>query len=105
MKYRLPIVPVGGSGMDEAFLGLNDGYALGRRLGLPAQLPLWLGVGATGLWPLSLPFPVKMTQWVGEPIEEHLALDPGDAAATRAAHRRVMGAVQQLINQARGGVR
>jgi 1-acyl-sn-glycerol-3-phosphate acyltransferase len=105
IKHRLPIVPVGGSGMDDAFFGFNDGYALGKKLGMPAGVPLWLGLGATGVWPLSLPFPVKMTQRVGEPIEEHLAIDTSDAAALRAAHRRVMAAVQGLLGEQRGGAR
>lgn len=103
IRYRLPIVPVGGSGMDDAYLGFNDGYALGRRVGMPARLPLWLGVGATGVWPFSLPFPVKMTQWVGEPLTRHLApdFDAGDREALLGAHREVAGAVQALLDRAR----
>jgi hypothetical protein len=105
VRYRLPIVPVGGSGMDDAYVGLNDGYALGRRVGLPARLPLWLGVGATGVWPFSLPFPVKMTQWVGEPLTRHLepGFDARDGAAMRAVHHEVAGAVQSLLDTARSG--
>ncbi|AKF84323.1 acyltransferase [Myxococcus fulvus 124B02] len=104
VRYRLPIVPVGGSGMDDAYLGLNDGHALGRRVGMPARLPLWLGVGATGVWPLSLPFPVKMTQWVGEPLTRHLApgFDASDRASMLEAHGEVAGAVQALLDRARG---
>ncbi|QDE86670.1 MULTISPECIES: lysophospholipid acyltransferase family protein [Myxococcus] len=103
VRYRLPIVPVGGSGMDDAYVGLNDGYALGQRVGMPARLPLWLGVGATGLWPLSLPFPVKMTQWVGEPLTRHLEpnFDAGNRDAMRAVHQEVADAVQGLLDRAR----
>jgi hypothetical protein len=103
VRYRLPIVPVGGSGMDDAYVGLNDGYALGRRVGMPARLPLWVGVGATGVWPLSLPFPVKMTQWVGEPLTRHLepGFDPSDRATMREVHQEVAGAVQALLDTAR----
>jgi 1-acyl-sn-glycerol-3-phosphate acyltransferase len=103
IKYKLPIVPVAGHGMDDAYIGLNDGYALGRRLGAPAGLPVWFGVGATGLWPLSLPFPVRMTQLVGRPLRRHLdsAVDPDDKAALRELNREVSGEVQALLERAR----
>lgn len=103
IKYRLPIVPVAGNGVDDAYVGLNDGHALGKRLGAPAQLPVWLGVGATGLWPFSLPFPVKMTQYVGTPFTRHLEgpVDPGDRAALRQLHHEVRGTVQALLDRAR----
>lgn len=103
IKYALPIVPVAGEGVDDAFLGLNDGYALGRRLGVPFGLPVWLGIGATGVWPCSLPLPVKMTQWVGAPIERHLngRIDPGDRASLVRLHQEVRDAVQALMDGAR----
>ncbi|QRN95846.1 acyltransferase family protein [Archangium violaceum] len=103
IRYGLPIVPVAGHGMDDAFIGLNDGYQLGRRLGAPWGLPVWLGLGATGLWPLSLPLPVRMTQCVGQPIHQHLGgrVDPNDRAALMELHREVGGAVQSLLNRAR----
>lgn len=104
IRYGLPIVPVAGIGVDDAYLGLNDGYALGRRLGVPAGIPLWVGIGATGVWPLSLPFPVKMTQLVGEPILRHLdgRMDPSDRKALGELHQEVRGAVQALMDGARG---
>ncbi|MDY7228250.1 lysophospholipid acyltransferase family protein [Hyalangium rubrum] len=103
IKYGLPIVPVAGEGVDDGYLGLNDGYALGRRLGVPFGLPVWLGIGATGVWPFSPPLPVKMTQWVGEPIERHLngRIDPGDREALLRLHQEVRGAVQALMDGAR----
>jgi 1-acyl-sn-glycerol-3-phosphate acyltransferase len=103
IRHGLPIVPVAGDGVDDAYVGLNDGYALGRRLRVPAGLPVWVGIGATGVWPLSLPFPVKMTQWVGEPIERHLhgRIDPSDRAALVELHQEVRGAVQALMDRAR----
>ena len=103
IKYKLPIVPVAGHGMDDAYIGLNDGYELGRRLGAPAGLPVWLGVGATGLWPLSLPFPVKMTQLVGRPLERHLSngVDVNDKAVLLELNREVSSAVQALLDRAR----
>lgn len=104
IRHGLPIVPVAGDGVDDAYLGLNDGYALGRRLGMPAGLPVWLGIGATGVWPLSLPLPVKMTQLVGEPIDRHLGgrIDPSDREALLELNQEVRGAVQALMDRARG---
>jgi 1-acyl-sn-glycerol-3-phosphate acyltransferase len=104
IRHGLPIVPVAGDGVDDAYLGLNEGHALGRRLGMPWGLPLWVGIGATGVWPLSLPFPVKMTQFVGEPIVRHLGgrIDPTDRTALLSLHQEVRGAVQALMDRARG---
>jgi len=56
------------AGIDDVYVGLNDGYALGKQLGVPYGLPVWLGVGLFGLWPLALPLPVKLTMRVGRPI-------------------------------------
>ncbi|EPX57197.1 putative acyltransferase [Cystobacter fuscus DSM 2262] len=104
IKYGLPIVPVAGYGMDDAFIGLNDGYELGHRLGAPWGLPIWLGLGATGLWPFSLPLPVRMTQWVGQPIHRHLGgrIAPDDRASLLDLHREVRAEVQSLLDRARG---
>lgn len=111
IKHRLPIVPVAASGVDDVFLGLCDGYALGKRVGMPHRLPLWIGVGMTGVWPLSLPFPVKIVQHVGAPITAHLAAEFGGGGDARekpnkgallALHRHVAGAVQALMDRARG---
>jgi hypothetical protein len=104
IRHGLPIVPVAADGVDDAFIGLNDGYALGRRLGMPGGIPLWLGVGATGLWPLAVPFPVKITQVIGEPIHQHLErkIDPSDRTALTELHHEVRGAVQALLDRVRG---
>jgi 1-acyl-sn-glycerol-3-phosphate acyltransferase len=103
IKYRLPIIPLAADGVDDLYLGLNDGYTLGQRLRMPGQLPLWLGFGATGVWPLSLPWPVKVTQYVGEPFEDHLrpGLDPNERPALLVLHRQVVASVQRLLDQAR----
>ncbi|MGZ3461657.1 MAG: lysophospholipid acyltransferase family protein [Archangium sp.] len=103
LRHQLPIIPVAADGVDDLYLGLNDGHALGKRLGLPARLPLWLGLGATGPWPFSLPFPVKVTQRVGQPIRRHLggAVEAGDRAALLGLHREVAGAVQALLDSER----
>jgi 1-acyl-sn-glycerol-3-phosphate acyltransferase len=98
LKYGLSIIPTASAGVDDAYLGLNDGHAWGRRL--PGGFPLWLGVGPLGLWPLSPPFPVKITLHVGEPIALG-KVEPDDRAGLLALHARVTGAVQALLDGAR----
>src|SRR5204863_9523534 len=63
--YDMPIIPVVASGVDETFLGLNDGRALSKRLFGRNDVPMWLAVGAGGIWPLALPLPVRIRQRVG----------------------------------------
>ena len=103
-KYKLPIIPSAATGVDDMFVGLNDGDAWSRRLRMPHRLPAWLGVGPLGLWPLSPPFPVKVTQRMGAPITAHLEAgrDLRDPATLDALHREVAGAVQGLLDTARG---
>ncbi len=104
-KYRIPIVPVGASGVDDAYVGLNNGYVLGKRVGMPAKMPLWFAVGLGGPWPFSLPFPVKIRQIVGEPITVTAdgGIDPNNPEELLAVHRQVAATVQTLIDCARGG--
>ncbi|EYF00553.1 lysophospholipid acyltransferase family protein [Chondromyces apiculatus] len=103
LKYRLPIIPIAADGVDDAYIGLNDGYALGKRLGVPNGLPVWLGVGPLGLWPLSPPLPVKIRQRIGPRIDllADGPVDPRDREALAALHHRVTGAVQRLLDDAR----
>jgi 1-acyl-sn-glycerol-3-phosphate acyltransferase len=102
LRLGLPIVPVACAGTDDAWFGLNDGDAWGRRLRLPGGLPAWLGLGLTGLWPLALPRPVRFHQLVGAPIDLRAdpALDLDDPAALDVLHARVSGAVQDLLHRA-----
>ena len=57
-----------------------------------------LGVGL-GVWPFALPFPVRITTIIGDPIdlEDAGPIDPNDRPALLAAQRRVAGAVQALL--------
>lgn len=97
LELGVPLLPTAAAGVDDTYLALNDGEAWGKRLGVPGKLPVWLGVGPLGLWPLSPPFPVRITSAIGAPI--HLpVLDPGDREALLAQHARVVGAVQALLD-------
>ncbi len=102
-RYRLPIVPVAAAGADDTYVGLNDAEAVGRWLGVPRDWAwmLWLGVGPLGFYPFSPPFPVRLHQLVGEPIDPWTDED-ADEAALAAVHRRVVRAVQRLLDRARG---
>lgn len=101
LKYRLPIVPVACDGVDDAFFALFDGYRLGRRLDLPYRLDAGLFFGPTGVWPLSLPFPVRFRQRIGAPIDLPEALSPEDRGGLLAEHHRVTRAVQELLDRLR----
>jgi len=76
LEHDMPIIPVVASGLDRTFLGLNRG-------------PAWLGLGLGGVWPLALPFPVKITQRIGPPIRPN-----GDVEAV---HARVTAALQSML--------
>jgi hypothetical protein len=109
VKYGLKIVPVGAAGVDACYIGLTSGPDLGRRLGFPKDYEwlAWVGLGPLGVWPFSPPFPVRLYQLIGPPIDprDHGATSPADDRALRDVHRRVMGAVQGLIDEARARVR
>lgn len=104
-KYRLPIVPVAAGGADDTYIGLVDAEPLGRALGLPKLWSwlLWTGIGPLGLYPFSPPFPVRFRQLVGAPIDPWREDDPrndGPEGLLR-IHRRVVRAVQDLLDRAR----
>lgn len=100
LKHGLQVVPVAAHGIDAAYIGLNDGYRWGKRVHMPARLPLWLGVGPLGLWPVSPPFPVKIRQRIGEPIDLEAGgpIDPRDRDALLGVHGRVTAKVQELLD-------
>jgi hypothetical protein len=91
----MPIIPVVASGVDQTFLGLNDGHALSKRLFGRNGLPAWLGLGVGGIWPLALPFPVKIRQRIGTPIR------PSSFADTEAVHTHVTTTMQSMLDALR----
>ncbi len=103
LTHGLPVIPVAASGVDHAYIGLNDGYRTGKRVKMPARLPLWFGLGPLGLWPFSPPFPVKIRQRIGEPIdlEADGPIDMRHRDSLLRLHRRVTGAVQALLEELR----
>ncbi|MEL6179682.1 MAG: lysophospholipid acyltransferase family protein [Myxococcota bacterium] len=104
LKYQLPIIPVACAGVDDTYIGLNNGYTLSKALHVPFGFPVWLGLGPTGLWPLSFPFPTKFTQVIGEPMVLTLdgrQVDPNDREGVLRLSARVQNEVQQLIQVAR----
>ena len=102
IRHRLPIVPVAASGVDDTYIGLHNGHALGRRLAMPGRLPVWLAFGPLGLCPFSPPFPARIHQIVGEPIDlwEHGAPSADDRDTLERLHSRVTEAVQALLDRA-----
>jgi 1-acyl-sn-glycerol-3-phosphate acyltransferase len=103
LRLGVPIVPVGTWGQDFMWLGLNHGMIWARRLGIPGEIPPWLAVGVGGLFPFAPPFPVKLRQRVGAPIDPrvHGVDDPDDDAGVERVHRLVERTVQDLVRSAR----
>jgi hypothetical protein len=102
LKYHLNIVPTAASGVDEVYVGLNNGYELGKRLQLPHGAPLWMGFGPFGPPILTPGFPVQIRQFIGEPIdlEADGEVDPNDRDKLFELHTLVRSRVQALLDQA-----
>ncbi len=101
IKHQLPIIPVAGLGVDRTFWSPTDGTELAKRWNIPPTVPPYVAVGPFGLWPFSLPFPVKITSRIGAPITDHLGLDPKDRAAVGAVGARVREVVQAMLDAPR----
>lgn len=101
IKHGLPLIPVAARGIDDGYIGLNNGYRLGKRVGMPGRLPLWFGLGPLGFWPWSPAFPVRITQRIGRPIQlTELGLTQGAGEADlQAAHARMVAEVQRLLDR------
>jgi len=102
LRHGLPIIPAAAHGVDDTYVGLNDGYAWGKRVGMPGKMPLWLGLGPLGLWPVSPPFPVKLTTFLGAPMR--FDIDPEDKDGVHRADTAVRAAVQRLLDQGAAAV-
>jgi len=99
LRHRLPVIPAASSGVDDQYLSLADGYQAARALGLPKKMALFFGVGPLGPFPLSPPFPVKITLHLGRPIPPEG--DAGSEEDCRALAGRVAAAVAALLDRAR----
>jgi 1-acyl-sn-glycerol-3-phosphate acyltransferase len=82
LAHGMPIIPVVATGLDDTYIGLNHGSP-------------WLAFGFGGLWPLALPFPVKIRQRIGTPIRL-------GALALEEAHVTVTAALQEMLDDLRG---
>ncbi len=91
-----PIVPTVCIGIDEIYHVFFEGYRLSERLfGKDTLLPISLPVG---LGPL--PFPVKLTQYVGKPIRfRYSPPDAEDPQKVARLHRRVIKSMQALMQE------
>jgi len=91
-----PIVPAVCIGNDELYHVFFDGYGLSERIyGKGALLPITLPVG---LGPL--PFPAKLTHYVGKPIRfSYQPEDAKDPKKVDRLHRRVVGAMKELLQK------
>jgi hypothetical protein len=120
LRYRLPIIPVAGVGSGSAFYGAYDAYRMWKpaweRYGLPEGTGVWVGVGALGVWPLSPPFPARISQYVGAPIsladhglgepDLHERFDdPAVLQKAEAFHNYLSGRVQQMLDDGRAAAR
>jgi len=102
LKHRLDVIPVVASGVDDTYIGLNNGHEWGERLGMPAGLPAWLGVGVAGLWPLSPPFRVRISQYIGPRIQLPRPVRSDPTALPR-LHARMVAWMQQQLDHACAG--
>ena len=99
-KLGIPIIPFASSGVDDLHIALNNGDEWAKWIGTPGDFPVWAAFGMIGMWPFSLPFPVKVTQLIGEPI----ALRPTKKMSEKArkkTHEEVQAHVQRLLDQVR----
>ena len=96
MQTGSPIVPAICIGNDDLYHVFFDGYGLSERIyGKGALLPITLPVG---LGPL--PFPAKLTHYVGKPIRfRYQPEDAKDPKKVGRLHRRVVRAMQELLQK------
>lgn len=101
--FNLPLIPVVATGVDDAYLGLNDGYAMSKRLTGTSYYSLWLGLGLVGFYPLALPFPVKIRQRIGPPIDLGSLREAAGSEEEflELAHTHVTTTMQRMLDELR----
>jgi 1-acyl-sn-glycerol-3-phosphate acyltransferase len=115
LRHGLPIIPVVGAGAGDAFYSAYDAYRfwkpIWKRTGLPEGFGLYLGIGPCGLWPFSPPFPARIVQYAGAPIDliaefgEHGKIDPDDRAALDRINQQIAARMQDMLDRARAELR
>jgi 1-acyl-sn-glycerol-3-phosphate acyltransferase len=98
-RFGLPVIPAAAHGVDDVYVGLNHGERASRRVLGHGAMPLYVALGLGGLWPVALPFPARIRQFLGQPIDVRHALD--SEAALADVHARVVREVQSLLDQPR----
>ena len=107
VKYGLPIVPVGAAGADGTYIGLNDGPAFGRALGILAGDIGHLVARALedeGV-PAHFARAAGQTRLSVTLFESGARRDGETRDGLLRVHRRVTASVQVLIDHARERVR
>jgi len=94
LRAGAPIIPTVCIGADDIYWLPVDGMRAGRRL-FGARFPLLLGFGIG-----PLPLPVKLTAYVGEPIEfdERGAAAADDEQVVARCHARVVDIVEGMLS-------
>lgn len=97
LRNRAPIIPSANVGTDDTYLVLLDGYTTSyklfrsRRAFFPLSIPIGIGL---------LPFPVKLTQYVGEPILfDYPPKAADDEAIVARCQEHVKAKVYELIDR------
>jgi 1-acyl-sn-glycerol-3-phosphate acyltransferase len=97
--HGLPIIPVVSTGQEETFIGLSERFAL-PRLASRGEAPGWLALGLGGPWPFALPFPTKIRQRIGTPIDlADLSPHADDDAFVESANEHVTGILQSMLDE------
>lgn len=96
LRTGTPVIPTVCVGIDELYFNAFNGMTLSEKLfGKEFPLPLCIPVGL-GL----LPFPTKLTQYVGEPIHFNYPPEAAeDKALVESLQRMVLGRMEGLFNQ------
>ncbi len=87
----VPIIPCVCVGIDDAYVLLNNAYR--RWKGTFVPLPLFFGLGL-------MPFPVKLTHYIGRPVEHNYRPEQyKDMRCVKALHRKVLKEAERVKNE------